>query len=198
MAEWMNNNKKGVSMRLPHNGFAGLSFRHGKKPVIAAVNSPAYGGGCELAVNCDLIVAAPTATFALPEVKRGVTPFGGALPHLVRTAGRQRAYELALTGRTASAEEFKAWGLCNAIAEDGESVVDRALDYARLIAANSPDATIITREGLKMGWEALGVAEANRMFLEGWSRRIYEGTNVQEGLDAFVEKREPRWRDSKL
>lgn len=109
MAEWMNKNTKGVSMRLPHNGFAGLSFRHGKKPVIAAVNGPAYGGGCKLAVNCDLVVAARTATFALPEVKRGVTPFGGSLPRLVRTAGRQRAYELALTGRTASAEEFRAW-----------------------------------------------------------------------------------------
>lgn len=89
-------------------------------------------------------------------------------------------------------------GLCNAIAEDGESVVGRALDYARLIAANSPDATIVTREGLKMGWEVLGVADASRLFLEGWSRRIYEGTNIQEGLDAFVEKQEPRWRDSKL
>lgn len=76
----MENNKKGVPMSLPETGFGGVSFRHGKKPIIAAVNGPALGGGCEMAVNCDLVVASTHATFGLPEVKRGVTPFGGALP----------------------------------------------------------------------------------------------------------------------
>lgn len=196
--EWMANNRKGIRMRLPENGFAGLSFRRGKKPVIAAVNGPAYGGGCELAVNCDLIVASHNATFALPEVKRGVTPFGGALPRLVRTAGRQRAAEFALTGRTASAREFMDWGLCNAVVKEGECVVDKAVEYARMIAGNSPDAAIVTREGLKLGWEALSVADASRIFLEDWSNRIYDGPNMQEGLNAFTEKREPSWKDSKL
>jgi len=198
LQEWMTNNAKGVRMRLPANGFAGISFRHGKKPVIAAVNGPAYGGGCEAAVNCDMIIASATATFALPEVKRGVTPFGGALPRIMKIAGKQRASEMALTGRTVSAAEFKEWGLCNAVCQEGEDVVEKALGYAKMIIENSPDAVIITREGLKLGWEALGVADASRIFLDGWSARIYEGENMQEGLDAFTEKRPVRWRDSKL
>ncbi len=194
----MANNKNGVPMKLPDNGFGGLSFRHGKKPVIAAVNGPAYGGGCEIVANCDLVLASKSATFALPEVKRGVTPFGGALPRMIRTMGKQLATEVALTGRTVTATEFKDAGMCNYIAKDGENVLDKALELAGLIAANSPDAVIITREGLKLGWEALGVADSSRVFLDGWSKRIYEGKNMQEGLDAFTEKREPRWMDSKL
>ncbi|KAM5356872.1 hypothetical protein ACJ41O_003518 [Fusarium nematophilum] len=186
-----------MRMQLPRNGFGGLSLRSGKKPVIAAVNGPAYGGGCEMVVNCDMIIASPTATFALPEVKRGVTPFGGALPRVVMTAGRQRAAELALTGRTVTAQEFKEWGICNFVVEEGENVVDKALEFAGMIAENSPDAAIVTREGLKMGWE-MGVEDASRGFLEGWSKRIYDGSNMQEGLDAFKEKRSPRWVDSKL
>ncbi|KAM6530081.1 hypothetical protein FALCPG4_008206 [Fusarium falciforme] len=198
LKEWTENNKKGVRMRLPENGFGGLSFRSGKKPVIAAVNGAAYGGGCEMIVNCDMIIASSSATFALPEVKRGVTPFGGALPRIMKTAGRQRATELALTGRVVSAQEFKDWGVCNFVVEEGQNVVDKALEFAKIISENSPDAVIVTREGLKLGWDGLGVKDSSRIFLEGWSNRIYEGSNMQEGLDAFREKRAPRWTDSKL
>lgn len=185
-------------MRLPGNGFAGLSFRHGKKPVIAAVNGAAFGGGCEASVNCDLIIASSAATFGLPEVKIGVTPFGGALPRLMKTAGKQRATEMALTGRFITAAEFKEWGLCNYVCKEGEDVVQKAVEYATMIAKNSPDAVIITREGLKLGWEALGVADSSRVFYEGWAARVYEGENMQEGLNAFTEKRPVRWKDSKI
>ncbi|PGH09907.1 hypothetical protein AJ80_07617 [Polytolypa hystricis UAMH7299] len=198
LKQWMSNNKKGIPMDLPTNGFGGISFRHGKKPIIAAVNGAAYGGGCEMAINCDMIVASASASFCLPEVKRGVTPFGGALPRLMRIAGRQRATEMALTGRPVTAHEFKEWGACNVVVERGQDVVDRAVELAKLVAANSPDAVIITREGLKMGYESLGVGDSSRLFLEGWSKRIYEGRNMQEGLDAFTEKRAPLWMDSKL
>lgn len=194
----MENNKKGIPLQLPEAGFGGISFRSGKKPVIAAVNGPAYGGGCEMVANCDMVIASASATFALPEVKRGVTAFGGALPRFIKTLGRQRATELALTGRTATAEEFREWGVCNFVVKDGDSVVDKAVEFANMIAENSPDATIITREGLKLGWEGLGVADASRLFMEGWSNRIYEGGNMQEGLNAFKEKRSPEWADSKL
>lgn len=194
----MSNNAQGIKMQLPETGFAGLSFRHGKKPVIAAVNGAAYGGGCEAAVNCDLIIAASTATFGLPEVKRGVTPFGGALPRLMKTAGKQRATEMALTGRVVTAAEFKEWGLCNYVCQQGEDVVQKAVEYATMIAENSLDAVIVTREGLKLGWEAFGVADASRVFLNGWSHRIYDGENMQEGLNAFTEKRAVKWKDSKL
>lgn len=185
-------------MQFPEAGFAGLAFRSGKKPVIAAVNGAAYGGGCEVIMNCDLVIASASAKFALPEVKRGVTPFGGVLPRVIRIAGRQRATELALTGRPVTAQEFKEWGIVNCVVEEGKSVVDKAVEYAKMIAENSPDATIVTREGLKLGWEALGVHDASRIFLEGWSSRIYDGPNMQEGLNAFKEKRDPKWFDSKL
>lgn len=163
----MSNNKNGIPMDLPANGFGGISFRHGKKPVVAAVNGPAFGGGCEMAVNCDLVVASETASFALPEVKRGVTPFGGALPRLMRIAGRQRATEMALTGRSVPAREFKEWGICNEVVEKGQCVVAKAIELSQMMAKNSPDAIIVTREGLKMGYEALGVAESSRLFLDG-------------------------------
>ncbi|KAJ4181673.1 hypothetical protein NW755_010942 [Fusarium falciforme] len=149
-------------------------------------------------VNCDMIIASSSATFSLPEVKRGVTPFGGALPRIMKTAGRQRATELALTGRVVSAQEFKDWGICNFVVEEGQNVVDKALEFAKIISENNPDAVIVTREGLKLGWDGLGVKDSSRIFLEGWSNRIYEGSNMQEGLDAFREKRAPRWTDSKL
>jgi enoyl-CoA hydratase/carnithine racemase len=91
--------------------FKPLSRRLGKKPVIAAVNGLSMGAGTEFAVNCDLVVASEHAFFALPEVKRGVAPIGGALPRIIRTLGLQRASELALTGRNISAQELHNWGL---------------------------------------------------------------------------------------
>ncbi|KAL2205946.1 enoyl-CoA hydratase [Sarocladium strictum] len=194
----MANQEHNIPLKLPQNGFGGLSLRHGKKPVIAAVNGPAHGGGCEMVVNCDMVIASSTATFCLPEVKRGVTALAGALPRLMKTIGKQRAAEIALTGREFTAQEFKEWGICNAVVGREESVIDKALEYATMIAEASPDATIVSREGLKLGWEALSVADASRVFLEGWGNRIYEGQNIKEGLRAFAEKRKPRWNPSKL
>ncbi|KAM0542962.1 hypothetical protein ACHAPJ_012568 [Fusarium lateritium] len=190
--------RRGIRLNLPTNGFGGLSLRNGKKPVIAAVNGPAHGGGCEMAINCDMVIASSTATFCLPEVKRGVTALAGALPRIVKTAGRQRAAELALTGRAVTAQEFMQWGICNFVVDSDQSVVDKALEYAKMISGASPDAVMVTREGLKLGWEALGVTDASRIFQDGWGSRIYEGSNMQEGLDAYTEKREPRWKKSKL
>ncbi|KXJ87601.1 ClpP/crotonase-like domain-containing protein [Microdochium bolleyi] len=198
LKEWMVNQSRGIPLRLPESGFGGLSQRHGKKPVIAAVNGAAHGGGCEMVVNCDIVVASSRATFCLPEVKRGVTALAGALPRLVKTVGRQRAAEIALTGRTFTAQEFKDWGICNAVVDGDHSVLDKALEYAAMIAGASPDATIVTREGLKLGWESLSVADASRVFREGWATRIYEGENITEGLKAFAEKRQPRWKRGRL
>ena len=108
---------------LPPSGFGGLSRRVGKKPIIGAINGLAYGGGMEMVVNLDLVVAdAARATFALPEVKRGVVAAAGALPRLIRTVGRQRAMEMALTGRTVGATEAKEWGLVNCVVENNKDV----------------------------------------------------------------------------
>ncbi|KAJ0167253.1 putative enoyl-CoA hydratase, mitochondrial [Colletotrichum tanaceti] len=177
--------------------FEPLSRRRGKKPVVAAVNGLAVGGGCEFVVNCDLVVAADDAYFALPEVKRGVAAIGGALPRLIRTVGLQRASELALTGRNVSAREMAAWGIVNKVVPGGD-VVDEAVRYAAMIAANSPDAIICTRAGLRQGWEAASVEGAVERTLEREFAELQRGENILEGLRAFAEKREPRWKGSRL
>ncbi|KAL2389043.1 hypothetical protein RJ035_002645 [Blastomyces gilchristii] len=104
----------------PPSGFAGLSRRAGKKPVICAVNGLAYGGGCEIIINADIVIASRRgAKFALPEVKRGVAALAGGLTRLVRTVGKPRAMEMALTGRVVRVEEAERWGLVNEVVEDG-------------------------------------------------------------------------------
>ncbi|KAF7170200.1 hypothetical protein CNMCM6106_004993 [Aspergillus hiratsukae] len=183
---------------MPEGGFGGLSRRSGKKPVICAVNGLCLGGGCEMVVNADLVVACRQAFFGLPEVQRGVVAIAGALPRVVRTVGRQRAMEMALTGRRVSAEEAKGWGFVNEVVDEADQVVKRAIEIAELIAANSPDAVVVSREGIKLGWEGVGAEDGSRLLVDAWSKRLYEGENIKEGLRAFVEKRKPNWVDSKL
>ena len=184
---------------MPPSGFGAISRRNGRKPIIAAVNGLAFGGGTELIVNCDLVIAAQKATFALPEVKRGVVAMAGALPRIVRTIGRQRAMEMALTGRVVPAQEAKEWGLVNKVVGDGEGeVVDAAVEYAKMIAENSPDAVIVSREGIKMGWEGVGSEDATRIANDSWYPRLLAGENIKEGVKAFVEKRKPQWKAAKL
>ena len=148
-------------------------------------------------INTDIVLASSSATFALPEVKRGVVAIAGALPRLVRTVGRQRAMEMALTGRVLKAEEAREWGLCNKVVVDGD-VVGEAVRWAEDIASNSPDSVIVSRAGVKMGWEGCGVQEGTERLKEGVYGRIVGGENMREGVKAFVEKRGPRWVDSKL
>jgi enoyl-CoA hydratase/carnithine racemase len=123
----------------------------------------------------------------------------GALPRIIRTIGRQRAMEMALTGRTVSAQVAKEWGLVNKVVgtKEGE-VVDAAVEYAKMIAENSPDSIIVTRESIKLGWEGLGAEEATRLANETWYARLQSGENIKEALQAFVEKRKPKWVSSKL
>ncbi|KAE8351087.1 ClpP/crotonase-like domain-containing protein [Aspergillus coremiiformis] len=183
---------------LPPTGFGGLSRRSGKKPVVCAVNGLCLGGGCEMIVNVDLVVACEQAFFGFPEVRRGVVAIAGALPRVIRTIGRQRAMEMVLTGRRVSAAEAEKWGMVNEVVATPEAVVTRALDIAGQIAANSPDAVIISREGLKLGWEGLGADEGSRYLIETWLKRLNEGDNIKEGLGAFVEKRKPMWVDTTI
>lgn len=190
----------------PPSGFGGLSRRYGKKPVIAAVNGLAFGGGMEIIANLDLVVAAKSATFALPEAKIGVVPNAGSLPRLARTIGRQRAMEMALTGRSITAAEAKEFGLLNAVTEDaGEEcpvlerpVVKAALEYATAIVSNSPDSVIVARAGIIAGWEHGSAENASRLHCETWDSVMNDCPNFHEGVQAFVEKRAPRWVDSKL
>ncbi|TAQ88828.1 hypothetical protein B7494_g2829 [Chlorociboria aeruginascens] len=181
----------------PASGFGGLSRRRGKKPVICAVNGICVGGGCEMIINADIVVADAGAVFALPEVKVGVVALAGALPRLVRTIGRQRAMEMVLTGRNVGAEEAERWGVVNRVVESGQCVAE-ALGIARVIAGNSPDSVLVSREGVKLGWDGVGAEEGTRLLEENWYGRIEGGTNMKEGIRAFVEKRQPVWVPSKL
>ena len=192
---------------MPASGFGGLARRKGKKPVICAVNGLCFGGGAEIIINSDIVVAASRALVGLPEVKRGVVALAGALPRLVRTVGKQRAMEMVLTGRSLSAAEAERWGLVNEVVAVGEKakdeeisekVLQRALAVAEEIAGNSPDSVLVSREGIKLGWEGIGADEATGMLNDTWVKRLYEGENIKEGLRAFVEKRKPTWVDSKL
>ncbi|PYH47537.1 enoyl-CoA hydratase/isomerase family protein [Aspergillus saccharolyticus JOP 1030-1] len=188
----------------PPTGFGGLSRRTGKKPIILAVNGLCLGGGSEMAVNADLVIASERAYFGFPEVARGVVAWAGALPRLVRTVGRQRALEMVLTGRKVSAAEALRWGLVNEVVpmdaegEPERDVVHRALEVAGRIAANSPDAVMVSRAGVNLGWEGTGADEATVKLMEDWMDKLNAGENIKEGLRAFVEKRHPKWLDSKL
>ncbi|CAG8307687.1 unnamed protein product [Penicillium salamii] len=211
LKEWNTRASSSKTTPMPNSGFGGLARRKGKKPVICAVNGICLGGGAEMIINSDIVIAWTGAVFGLPEVKRGVVALAGALPRLVRTVGKQRAMEMVMTGRMVGAVEAEKWGLVNTLVDVGKvekgdvgqeivskAVVAKALEVAAEIAGNSPDAVLVSREGVKLGWEGIGADEATVMLNDTWVKRLYEGENIKEGLKAFVEKRKPVWADSKL
>ena len=163
------------------------------------------------------MLASEGAKFALPEVKRGVAAIAGALPRLTRQVGRVRAMEMALTGRDVSAEEAREWGLVNAVVKEQTplvptltppasptetatytSVVQEAVRWAETICQSSPDSVVASKEGVDLGWEGVGVDEATQRLIDGTWKNLEGGENLKEGVRAFVEKRRPKWRDSKL
>ncbi|EJP64794.1 Mevalonyl-coenzyme A hydratase sidH [Beauveria bassiana] len=182
---------------LPPTGFGGLSRRLGKKPVIAAVNGLALGGGFELALNCDMVVASPTATFGLPEVKRGVWAGAGGIPRVVRIFGMQLASEIVLAARTLTAEEVRHHGFAR-IAASQDSVVPEAVALAEQITESSPDAIIISRAGLREAWETASVERAAQIMDERYMRQLLNGENIKLGLMAFASKEKPKWVPSKM
>ncbi|KAI9371338.1 ClpP/crotonase-like domain-containing protein [Aspergillus egyptiacus] len=199
LKEWNNTTQSNTRRApMPASGFGGLSRRSGKKPVIAAVNGLCLGGGSEMITNTDIVIASEKAFFGFPEVQRGVVAWAGALPRIVRTVGKQRAMEMVLTGRRVTAREAEKWGFVNEVVADENKVVERAVEVATQIAANSPDSVIVSREGVKMGWEGVGAEEGTRLIMENWEKKLNAGENIREGLRAFVEKRKPQWVESKL
>jgi enoyl-CoA hydratase/carnithine racemase len=178
-------------------GAEGLSNRRGKKPFIAAVNGMALGGGCENVVNCDIVIASSSATFGLVEVKRGLAPYSGVLPRLIRTVGLQRASEFALTGKIIDAQTAEKWGLVNKVV-DPDQVVPEAVKWASEIADISPDSIICTRAMLREGWTTADVVEATNISNGREWAELQRGENMKEGLKAFNEKRKPRWTGPRL
>ena len=182
----------------PPSGFAGLSRRKGKKPVIAAVNGLALGGGMEIVLGCDIAVCAPEAEFGLPEPLVGVYASGGGLPRLVQMVGMAVASDIALTGRRVSAREAKEIGMVSRFAKSKESVVEEAVEVAKTIAGISPDAIMVTRAGLREAWETGNVEMAFQNVHDRLNPGLITSENHAEGLKAFREKRKPRWKDAKL
>ncbi|KAE8323652.1 ClpP/crotonase-like domain-containing protein [Aspergillus sergii] len=177
----------------PPTGFMGLSQRKGVKPVLAAVNGFALGGGFEICLNCDIVVASPTAEFGLPEAQVGLFAAAGGLPRLVRTCGMQVATELALTCRRISAQEALSLRLINRISKTPESLVEECLAIASRIVQLSPDAILATRQGLRAAWENPSVQHATSQIREMYADRVVKGENFKIGVEAFVKKTKPQW-----
>ena len=177
-------------------GFAGLTELFAlDKPVIAAVNGLAMGGGFELALAADLIVADAHAEFALPEVRVGMVPDSGGVLRLPRRLPRAVATELLLTGRRMGAAEAERRGLVNRVAEPPSSALEEALALAHAVCEGAPLAVAAVKEVLR-ATEGLGVEEGYAL-LRGGSLSAYRSMlasdDAKEGPRAFAEKRPPRW-----
>ena len=157
-------------------------------PVIAAVNGIAFGGGCEIALCCDFIVAASTARFALPEVTRGIMPGAGGTQNLARAVGERRAKQIVLTGQPFGASEALDWGMVNEVVEP-DKLMPRALELARTILANAP---IAVRQAKKAIHQGLQTDLASGLLIEVQAyERMISTEDRHEGVRAFNEKRKP-------
>ena len=169
-------------------GFAAV--RRCPLPTVAAVSGFALGGGIELALACDLIVAATDATFGLPEVRLGLVPAGGGTQLLARRVGRSAARDLVLTGRRVDAEEARRLGLADRVVPRGE-VLAAATALAAEIAGNAPTAVRMAKWALEVGGD-LPLEAAMEVEDQAWRRAVLSDDR-REGIAAWVEKRDPSW-----
>jgi len=182
---------KGESPWFGDRGFAGIAQRSARKPLIAAIEGFAVAGGLEIALACDMVVAAKGAKLGIPESKRSLVAAGGALLRLPRRMPYHVVMELALTGDTLPAERFYEFGLVNRLTEPG-GAVDEALELAAALAKNGPLALIAAKQILQEQfdwssaemWEKQGAIAGPVMISE----------DAKEGASAFKEKRDPVWK----
>ena len=185
----------GGKMGAPPSGFAGLTTRFDlAKPLIAAVNGIAMGGGFEIALACDLIVAADTAVFALPEPRVGLAALAGGLHRLPRAIGTKRAMGMILTGRRVSAKEGEALGFVYQVVPPGE-LMAATKKLAREICELSPMSIRASKEAVYKGLDEVSLADA----LASQSRypavaAMFRSADLVEGPRAFAEKRPPQWK----
>lgn len=162
-------------------------------PIIAAVNGFALGGGCELAMMCDIIYAGPTAKFGQPEIKLGVIPGAGGSQRLVRAIGKSRAMELILTGKVITAKQAGEWGLAARVFDSPGDCVDGALDTAETIAGYGRLAVKAAKEVVNVA-EEVGLSDGVR-----YERRVFHGLfgskDQKIGMEAFANKTKPEWTD---
>ena len=145
-----------------------------------------------------MVVAAPEATFGLPEALRGIYAGAGGLPRLIRNVGLPVASEIAMTGRVLTAQEALQYQLINKVSKSRASVVEETIEFAKKIANLSPDAVIVTRLALREAWENGSVERAFQLSDERLKEKLVTGENAKEGLTAFAQKRKPNWQPSKL
>ncbi|KAJ3123386.1 hypothetical protein HK098_001930 [Nowakowskiella sp. JEL0407] len=178
----------------PPTGFGGLSLRTSlTKPIIAAVNGLCLGGGLELVLACDLVIAADTAVFKFPEASVGLAPFAGGAAMLLKTVGYQRCMELLITGKQISAVEAKEWGFVNEVTT-GDQLMQRALVCARRVLKQSPDSVRAIKRAVHLALEE-GWTDATRLSRQTKEcKAMIEGDNFREGVLAFIEKRTPVWK----
>jgi enoyl-CoA hydratase len=163
-----------------------------RKPVIAAVSGYALGGGCELAMMCDLIIAADTAKFGQPEIQLGVMPGAGGTQRLTRAVGKSKAMDMILTGRMMDAEEAERAGLVSRIVPAADLLAE-AVKVAGKIAGMSRPSALMAKESVNRAYEttlAEGVRFERRLF-----QSMFATEDQKEGMTAFVEKRQPAFRN---
>jgi enoyl-CoA hydratase len=181
----------GETVHVGDRGFAGIATRPPAKPLLAAVEGFAIAGGLEIALSCDLIIAARDARFGIPEVKRGLVAAAGGLLRLPRRVPHQLAMEMALTGESISAERAERAGLVVKVVEPGEALA-AALALAEAIVVNAPLAVAASKRIVEEQW-GWGPEEA-------WERQaeisgaVFASDDAREGALAFAEKRPPAWR----
>jgi len=183
--------RAGERPQVEGRGFAGIVERSAEKPLIAAIEGFAVAGGLEVALACDLIVAARGARLGIPEVKRSLVAAGGALLRLPRTLPRNLAMELALTGEPIDAERAHALGLVNRLTEPGQAL-DAALELAEAIAANGPLALAATKRIMvrSADWPDSEFFAHQREIIDP----VFSSEDAREGAAAFAERREPVWK----
>ncbi|MBK1687213.1 enoyl-CoA hydratase-related protein [Rubrivivax gelatinosus] len=167
------------------------ALRQSPKPVIAAVEGYALGGGCELALACDIVVAAEDAQFGQPEIRVGIMPGAGGTQRLLRAAGRHKTALWTLTGQTIPAREAYASNLVSQLVPPGQAV-ERATQLGLQIAQMPPLAVLSIREALRLGADVpldTALALERRLF-----ERLFDTQDQREGMQAFLDKRKPAYR----